>query len=125
MSKLLLAEESYIIIGMCMEVHRILGHGFSEIVYKDALVLEAKQKGIQIEQEKEYKIEYKHTILPHSFFADFVFHNTILVEVKAREGAINSACISQTLNYLKASDCRIGLIINFGKMSLEHQRVIF
>lgn len=118
MSNLLLAEETYTIIGMCMEVHRILGHGFSEIVYKEVLVLEAKQKGIQIELEKEYKIEYKHTILPHSFFADFVFLDTIIVEVKAQENAINRACISQTLNYLKASDCRIGLIINFGRNSL-------
>lgn len=125
MSNILLAEETYTIIGLCMEVHRILGHGFSEIVYKDAMVFEAKQKGIQIEQEKEYNIEYKHTILPHSFVADFVFHNSIIVEVKAQENAINHACISQTLNYLKASDCRIGLIINFGRNSLEHQRVIF
>jgi GxxExxY protein len=47
------------------------------------------------------------------------------VEVKANEGAINDAYISQTLNYLKASGCRVGLIINFGKKSLEHQRLIF
>jgi GxxExxY protein len=108
-----------------MEIHRILGHGFNEIVYKDALVFEAKQLEIQVEREKEYKIQYKQNILPHSFFADFIFYNKIIVEVKAQEGSINNACISQTLNYLKASDCRIGLIINFGKKSLEHQRVIF
>ena len=78
-----------------------------------------------MEREKEYKIEYKQTILPHSFFADFIFYNKIIVEVKAQEGSINSTCISQTLNYLKASDCRIGLIINFGRKSLEHQRIIF
>lgn len=125
MNNLLLQEETYTIIGLCMEVHRILGHGFGEIVYKDALIFEAKQKGIPVEREKEYKIKYKQTILPHSFFADFIFYNKIIVEVKAQEGAINSTCISQTLNYLKASDCRIGLIINFGRKSLEHQRVIF
>lgn len=108
-----------------MEVHRILGHGFSEIVYKDAMMLEARFKNIQVDRKKEFKIEYKQTILPHSFFADYIFFNKIIVEVKANKGAINDSCISQTLNYLKASDCRVGLIINFGRKSLEHQRLIF
>ena len=117
--------ETYPIIGLCMEVHRILGHGFSEIVYKDALMLEAKLKDIQAEREKEFKIEYKRIILQHSFFADFVFYNEIIVEVKANEGSINDVSISQTLNYLKASGCSVGLIINFGRKSLEHQRLIF
>ena len=121
----LFKEETYAIIGLCMEVHRILGHGFSEIVYKDALMLEAKLKEITIEREKEFKIEYKQTILQHSFFADFVFYDNIIVEVKANEGAINDSCISQILNYLKASGCRVGLIINFGRNSLEYQRLIF
>ncbi len=125
MDNLLFNKETYAIIGLCMEVHRILGHGFSEIVYKDALMYEAMLKEIHAEREKEFRIEYKQTILPHSFFADFVFFNKIIVEVKANEGAINDSCISQTLNYLRASDCRVDLIINFGRKSLEHQRLIF
>ena len=56
-----------------MEVHKILGHGFSEIIYKDALMSEAKLKGIPAGLEKEFKVEYKGAILQHSFFADFVF----------------------------------------------------
>ena len=125
MNNLLFEKKTYTIIGLCMEVHKILGHGFSEIVYKDALMLEAKFKNICAEREKEFKIEYKQTILQHSFFADFVFFNDIIVEVKASEDAINNATISQTLNYLKASGCRVGLIINFGAKSLKHQRLIF
>jgi len=125
MNNLLLEKETYTIIGLCMEVHTILGHGFNEIVYKDAIMIEAKLKSIQVEREKEYNIEYKNVILKHSFFADFVFYNDIIVEIKAVEGAINDTFISQTLNYLKASGCRIGLIINFGRKSLEHQRLIF
>ena len=125
MDNLLYNNETYAIIGLCMEVHRILGHGFSEIVYKDALMLEANWKDIFVEREKEFQIEYKQTLLQHSFFADFVFYNHIIVEIKAAEGAINDACICQTLNYLKASGCRVGLIINFGRKSLEHQRLIF
>jgi GxxExxY protein len=125
MNNLLFNNETYAIIGLCMEVHRILGHGFSEIVYKDALMLEAKHKDILTEREKEFKIEYKQTILPHSFFADFIFFNEIIVEVKAHKDFINDVSISRTINYLKASGCRVGLIINFGKKSLEHQRLIF
>jgi GxxExxY protein len=125
MNNLLFSKETYAIIGICMEVHRILGHGFSEIVYKDAIMVEANLNSIKVEREKEFKIEYKQTILKHSFFADFVFYDNIIVEVKANEGAINDVCISQTLNYLKASDCRVGLIINFGRKSLEHQRLVF
>ncbi|MEP7230498.1 MAG: GxxExxY protein [Ginsengibacter sp.] len=125
MDNLMFEDKTYAIIGLCMEVHRLLGHGFSEIVYKDALALEANFKNIQIDREKEFKIEYKQTILKHSFFADFVFYNNIIVEVKAIENAINDVCISQTLNYLKASGNKVGLIVNFGRNSLEHKRLIF
>ncbi len=118
-------KETYAIIGLCMEVHKILGHGFSEIVYKDAIMIEAEIKDIQIHREKEFKIEYKQRTLKHSFFADFVFYDNIIVEIKAAEGGTNDACISQTINYLKASGCRVGLIINFGRKSLEHKRLIF
>lgn len=125
MNNFLFENKTYSIIGLCMEVHRILGHGFSEIVYKDAMTLEANSKGIPVEREKEFKIEYKQVTLKHSYFADFVFFDEIIVEVKAIESAINDACVSQTLNYLKASGCRIGLLINFGRKSLEHKRLIF
>lgn len=107
-----------------MEVHKILGHGFSEIVYRDAIVHEDNLRNIQLVREKEFKIDYKQTILKHSFFADFVFYDDIIVEVKAIEGAINEACIFKTINYLKASGYRVGLIVNFGRRSLEHQRLI-
>ena len=123
--ELLFENKTYTIIGLCMEVHKILGHGFSEIVYKDAIVHEANLKNIQLEREKEFKIEYKQTILKHSFFADFVFFNDIIVLIKAIESAINDACVSQILNYLKASGCKVGLIINFGRKPLDHQRLIF
>ena len=125
MNNLLFENKTYTIIGLCMEIHKILGHGFSEIDYKDALMLEAKLKGIPIERKKEFEIEYKQTILPHSFFADFVFFNDIIVEVIANSDAINNSAVSQTLNYLKASGCRVGLVVNFGERSLKHHRLIF
>jgi GxxExxY protein len=124
MNDFLFEKETYIIIGFCMEVHRVLGHGFSEIVYKDALVIEALQNGILFEREKVFQIEYKQSLLKHSFCSDFLFFDEIIVEIKASENAINDNWISQTLNYIKASNRKVGLLINFGKKSLEHKRLI-
>lgn len=63
--------------------------------------------------------------MKHKYFADFVIADKIIPEVKAAEGAISSEYIAQTLNYLKASGCKVGLIVNFGRKSLEYKRLIF
>ena len=116
-------EEVYAIIGMCMEVHRELGKGFSEIVYKDAIEHECKQKQYFYEREKEFSVHYKGIILSHNYFADFVVFEEIILEVKSCEGIVQ-AHIGQTLNYLAASKLKVGLIVNFGKNSLEYKRMI-
>jgi GxxExxY protein len=118
-------DETFIIIGICMEVHRILGHGFSEVVYKDAIEQECDIKSIPVEREREFLVEYKGKILKHKFFADFVVFENIIVEIKATDKGFSDEHISQTLNYLKISDCQIGLLINFGRKSLEYKRLIF
>lgn len=125
MEKFISKEETYQIIGICMEVHRELGFGFSEIVYKDAIELEAIIKTIQVEREKMYDVNYKGKKLRHKFYADFVMFDNVIVEIKACAGGISDEQISQTLNYLKVSGCEVGLIINFGKKSLEHKRLVF
>ena len=125
MSEFLFKREAYQIIGLCMEVHRILGNGFSEFVYKDAMMIEARLREFALVREKKFEIVYKEQVLPHQFFADFVFFDEIIVEIKAIDKDINDECIAQTLNYLKVSDCRVGLIINFGRKSLEYRRLIF
>ncbi len=122
---LLLKDETYSIIGLCMEVHRELGHGFLEILYKDAIERELNEKGILFEREKQYRVSYKQVILPHSFFADFVIADRIILEVKAAEGGLAEADTAQTINYLKASGCKIGLLVNFGRQSLEYKRLVF
>jgi GxxExxY protein len=120
-----LKDETYMAIGICMEVHNILGHGFLEIVYKDAIEYELVQRQFSYCREKEYLIEYKGIILPHNFFADFVLFDSVILEVKAAEGGISDALISRMLNYLKASKNKIGLIANFGRTKLEYRRLIF
>ena len=123
MEKILYKEESYKIIGLCMEVHNNLGKGFLEVVYKDALEYEFKTNDIPYEREKEYKVKYKEIILPHNFYADFVVYDKIILEVKCIS-EINNEHIAQTMNYLKISNCRLGLLVNFGKLSLEFKRII-
>lgn len=120
-----LKEESYQIIGACMEVHNILGHGFLEIVYKDAIEYELRKKMIECNREKEYDIPYKDIILSHKFYADFVVFDKIILEVKAAEGGTSDEFISQTLNYLKVSHCKVGLIVNFARAKLEYKRLVF
>jgi GxxExxY protein len=114
-------EETYKIIGICMEVHRTLGPGLLEIIYKDALEIEFKENNIPFEREKEFVIDYKGTILPHKFYADFIVNEDIILEVKAVKEFSNEH-IAQVLNYLKLADSEIGLMVNFQTKSLEYKR---
>ncbi len=122
-SKIIFKEESYKIIGICMEVHNVLGKGHSEVVYKDALEYEFKKSNIPYSREKQYKIQYKEIILPHHYNADFVVYNKIILEVKAIESLTDSH-IKQTLNYLAASKLKLGLLVNFGEDSLTYKRIV-
>lgn len=106
-----------------MEVHRILGKGLLEIVYKDAMEYEFKKKGIPYEREKQYTVEYKDIILPHKFYADFVCHGNLIIEVKAVSGIVDEF-INQTLNYISIAKSPLGLVVNFGGDSLQYKRVI-
>ena len=121
--KLLYKEESYKIIGACMEVHKELGKGFSEIIYGDALEIEFKKNNIIYSREKGYKITYKNKILPHHYFADFVIQDKIILEIKAIKELTNSHT-KQTLNYLATSKLKLGLLVNFGEDSLQYKRII-
>lgn len=123
MSDLIYKDESYEIIGKCMEAHNNLGPGFLEIVYKDALELEFKKAKIPFEREKEYKVNYKGTILPHKFYADFVVYDKIILELKAIDH-ISKEHIAQSINYLKVSGNKLALIVNFGELKLEYKRIV-
>ncbi|MEO1807272.1 MAG: GxxExxY protein [Bacteroidota bacterium] len=123
MNHIIHKEESYKIVGICMEVHNQLGPGFLEIVYKDALEWEFRQAGIPYEREKKYIVQYKSTILPHKFYADFVVMDQIILEVKAVSG-ITDAFIAQAMNYLKVSGNRLAIVANFGELRLGTKRVV-
>jgi GxxExxY protein len=123
MNKILFKEISYQIIGICMDVHNNLGAGFLEIVYKDAIEYELLKAGIIYEREKKYEVNYKGIILPHKFYADFVVNDSIILEVKGVAG-INEEFIAQAINYLKVSQNKLALVVNFGEIKLNYKRIV-
>lgn len=124
MPELIYKEQSYQIIGLCMEIHRELGHGFKEAVYKDALEYELQQARITYQREKEFVIPYKNIILKRKYYADFIVFGEIVIEAKATSMIINEF-VGQTINYLKASGLKLGIIANFGQTSFAWKRVVF
>lgn len=121
--ELLYKELSYHVIGLCMEIHNILGKGHTEVLYKDALEYEFKNAGIYYSREKQYKVHYKDIILPHHYYADFVIENNIILEVKAIS-LLTESHVKQSLNYLATSKLKLALLVNFGEDSLKHRRII-
>ena len=116
-------EESEKIIGACFEVHKILGNGFLESVYQEALSLEFKQRWIQFEPLKKLNISYKGHLLEKFFTADFVCYDSIILEIKALANLAPEHS-AQVLNYLKATDMSLGLLINFGSPRVQINRLV-
>jgi len=114
---------TYAIIGAAMEVHRELGCGFLEPVYQEAMELELTARDISFRSQVELTINYKGQILRNIYRADFVYYDSVIVELKALSqiGSIEDA---QVLNYLKATGLRIGLLLNFGAKSLQYKRLV-
>jgi GxxExxY protein len=120
---LIFKDECYKIVGPAMKVHTKLGKGFKEVIYKDALEIEFRNNHVPYEREKPFAIEYEGVILAHRFNADFFVYNSIIVEAKAAV-QFHFDNFKQTLNYLKASQVKLGILINFGEDKLNFKRVI-
>jgi len=123
MGNLIYKEESYELLGVLFEVHNHLGGGFLEIVYSDAVQYELEQRKIPFEREKKFVVNYKDTILPHHFYADFVVYDKIILEIKSATNT-NDAHLAQCLNYLKISGKKLAILVNFEADKLIHQRIV-
>lgn len=110
------------VIGACMEVHKILGNGFQEVIYQRALAKELESIDISFQRELEMPIHYKgHSI--GSRRVDFLIQEVVSVELKAVT-KLEDVHMAQAINYLEAYDLEVGLLINFGSKSLEVKRLI-
>jgi len=113
---------TYKIIGCAMEVHKHLGNGFQEVVYQRALAIELNMQGIEHIREQEMKLQYKGFDIG-TRRADFFVENKIMVEIKALVN-LEDVHLAQAMNYLEAYNLEIGLLINFGAKSLQHNGFI-
>ena len=120
---LLFENETYEVIGACMKVHKSLGSGFLESVYQEALEKEFTKQKLPFSRQKRLKIKYEGEFLDKFFIADFVCYDQIIIEIKA-SSFIHKDHEAQLLNYLKATDYEVGLLINFGQRSLTWKRLI-
>lgn len=114
---------SSIVIGTAIEVHKILGMGFLEAVYQEALEYELGLQLIPFESQVELEIYYKNFKLKHNYKPDFIIDNKIIVEIKS-EKQLTKLDEAQLHNYLKASGLKLGLLINFGEPILKMRRVV-
>ena len=123
MGEFLFKEECYKIIGAAMTVHSELKNGFLEEVYQQALAIEMRLQGIPFEREKQLEIFYKGIKLDKKYYADFYCFDKIIVELKAKP-QLNNEHIAQTLNYMKATNTKVALLLNFGEPSFVYKRLV-
>ena len=123
MTELLYEEETYKIIGACLNVHKKLGNGFLESVYQEAVEKELTKQKLPYERQKRLQIQYEGEYLDKYFVADFLCFEKIILEIKAASTIIKDHT-AQLLNYLKATGYSVGLLINFGETSLTWKRMI-
>ncbi|MHC4207731.1 MAG: GxxExxY protein [Planctomycetota bacterium] len=110
------------IIGAAMEVHSTLGCGFLESVYEESLAVEFGLRNIQFERQKPLDVFYKEEHVKQ-FICDFLVVGVVMVELKAIK-EITESQKAQVLNYLRATNLKLGLLLNFGASSLQYKRVI-
>jgi GxxExxY protein len=111
------------IIGCAMKVSNVLGVGFLEKVYENALGIELRKAGLLAEQQKPITLFYEGEVVG-AFATDILVNESIIVELKVAS-AIDESHEAQLLNYLKATDLRIGLLLNFGTPRLGIKRKVF
>ena len=112
--EILLKGEVYQIMGAAFEVHKEKCHGFVEAVYQDCLEIEMGFRSIPFESQKEMLLHYHGQTLKHTYIPDLICFGQIIVELKAVKELADEQR-AQLLNYLRASQMRVGLLINFGQ----------
>jgi len=120
--ELLHQELTDVIIKTFYEVYNELGYGFLERVYQNSMFLELKSKGLNVETQRKIQVYYK-GIEVGEYYADLIVENSVILELKAAD-SIAPAFENQILNYLRGTNCEVGLLLNFGKKP-EFKRKVF
>ena len=110
------------IIGIYYDVYNELGYGFLEKVYHRAMIIELNKNGYEVEHEKKIEVFYKNEVVG-IYIPDLIINKAVILELKCVEYLIE-AHENQLINYLKATDCEVGLVLNFGK-DPQFRRKIF
>ncbi len=116
-----LDEITYKINGCAMKVHRTLGNGFQEVIYQRCLAIELAKAGLEFEREKDQAIYYEGEHVG-TRRADFLVERKVMVELKALVN-LEDVHLAQAKNYVVAYDFPIGLLINFGAISLQFKKI--
>lgn len=122
MSTLLHKRITDAVLKIYFDVYNQLGSGFLEKVYQNAMYFELKDKGFKVEAQKQIKVYFREQLVGE-YFADLIVEDKVIVELKATELLMN-AHVAQTLNYLKATEIEVGLLLNFGDEP-EFKRMIY
>ncbi|MDA3860231.1 MAG: GxxExxY protein [Melioribacteraceae bacterium] len=124
MNDIIYKEESYLIQGAIYEVYREMGNGYLEAVYQECLEIEFENKNIPYLSQPMLKLKYKNRELKKSYKPDLICFNKIIVELKGVK-LIAKEHQAQVLNYLKATELKLGLIVNFGAYpKVEIKRIV-
>jgi len=115
-------EISFEIVGAAMEVLNTLGHGLNEKVYENALVTELRLRGMQVDQQKRFKVLYKKAVVGE-YVPDLLVNDKVIVDTKVIE-AVSDAEVGQVMNYLRIAKLDLGIILNFRRPKLEYRRVV-
>ena len=113
---------TYRLIGLAMEVHNQIGHGFKEEVYETAIEVKLNHAGIEPNRQYEVFVDFEGERVA-TFYLDFFVENQVVVEVKAFSHQLTNDELAQVINYLKATGAPVGLLFNFGRRKLEYRRV--
>lgn len=122
MSEIVHKDLSYKIIGLAMQVHSELGYGFLEKVYENSLMVLLRENGFNAEQQVKIKIHF-HGEIVGDYIADILVENVVILEIKSHS-MLTKVDIAQALNYLQATKLKLAILLNFGKSSLERERVV-
>lgn len=123
MTGLIYPEESYKIVGACFNVYKEKGCGFTEPVYQECLEIELQYQEIPFDAQKKLKLAYRGRELKQTFKPDFICYGKIVMEIKAVANLIDKHR-AQLLNYLNATEMKLGLLVNFGHYpKVEHERL--